>query len=319
MKQFLYIIICVLFCSCSNNIQEIPATITPCKSIPVGRASAIAWSINGKGYIFGGRDSNNILHKDLWIYDPQLDSWQNLENTPLTARVKGTACVVGDKVYIGLGFQRGLHQSSSYLQDWWEYTPTTDEWRRLQDFPNKNTIGVVSYVKENKIYCVHGSGGNGFTADIVVYDIKNNQWEMIDRTNRIDRISMAGAGNSLQGRYYYGSGYNTSNMNEWYEIHFDGKWNLCAYVPGGREFAICVKTDKFLYLVGGRKFGGTLTDGKLYNDILRYDIHTDQWTLAGITNEEAENRFGFTIGKTAYIGGGENNSGILHTLYKIED
>jgi N-acetylneuraminic acid mutarotase len=84
--------------------------------------------------------------------------------------------------------------------------------------------------------------------------------------------------------------------------------------------AVCVSTDQYIYLIGGRHFGGSLTDGKLYNDILRYDIDTDQWTLAGTTAETGENRFAFTIEGVAFVGGGENdNTGILNTFYRIED
>ena len=73
------------------------------------------------------------------------------------------------------------------------------------------------------------------------------------------------------------------------------------------------------FLVGGRKFGGTQTDGKIYDDILRYNTQDDVWTYAGSTKYPTENSFGFSINHSAYMGGGENGDGILTTLYRIED
>ena len=73
-------------------------------------------------------------------------------------------------------------------------------------------------------------------------------------------------------------------------------------------------------MAGGRHFGGVLTDGKVFDDIHRYDMFIDRWTLAGHTQEEAENRIAFIIDGVAYIGLGEDDKEVvLSSLYKIED
>ena len=73
-------------------------------------------------------------------------------------------------------------------------------------------------------------------------------------------------------------------------------------------------------MANGQHFGGTLTDGKRFDDILRYDPQADMWTLAGHTSEAAINRIGFTINGIAYIGLGEDPlEQPLNTLYRIED
>ena len=59
---------------------------------------------------------------------------------------------------------------------------------------------------------------------------------------------------------------------------------------------------------------------KVFDDILRYDILSDQWTLAGHTEEKAENRIAFTIDGVAYIGLGEDDKEkVVSSLYRIED
>lgn len=301
------------------NLPNTPSHVTPRCDIPVHRTSATAWSYGEEGYLFGGRDEKGQIHRDLWKYNPQQDTWSSLGNTPLNSRVNGCACCVDDKVYVGLGFRNSIYQDSSYLSDWWEYTPSSNNWKRLADFPNLNTVGVIPYKDGNKIYCIHGFGTD-FTADIICFDIETESWTIIERANRKDRIAMAGAGVSLHGRHFYGTGYNTHSLDCWYEIQWDAEWITKARVPSRREMAVCVSTDQYIYLVGGRYFGGSLTDGKLYDDMLRYDIHTNQWTQAGVTNETGENRFAFTINGVAFVGGGENDShGVLNTFYRIED
>lgn len=319
MKSIWWIGICIVLCGCQTSLTNTPSCVTQCCDIPVHRTSAIAWSCEEEGYLFGGRDEKGQIHHDLWKYNPLQDSWTALGNTPLVSRVNGCACCIGDKVYMGLGFRNAIYQDSSYLRDWWEYTPAKNTWRQLSDFPNQNTVGAIPYVDDNKIYCVHGFGV-GFTADIIYFDIETESWTTIERTNCQDKAAMAGAGTSLHGRHFYGTGYNTRSLESWYEIQWEREWITKADVPSKREMATCASSDQYIYLIGGRHFGGSLTDGKLYDDILRYDMDTDQWTLAGTTNETGENRFAFTIDGIAFVGGGENDdTGVLNTFYRIED
>lgn len=279
----------------------------------------MAWSIGGKGYVFGGRNAKGEICHDLWEYDPGADAWHPLGEQPLPARVNGAAIAVGEKVYAGLGFNGHAYQSQAYLQDWWVYSPADSTWSRLADFPNSNTVGAIPFAEGGKIYCVHGFG-TGFSADVVCYDIASDTWTVIERPNRKEEAAMAGAGASIGGRHFYGTGYNTTNLNYWYELPLDGEWTKRADVPGSRETAVCTATEQYIYLSGGRHFGGLLNKGTVYDDILRYDIRQDKWTLAGHLGHKAENQIAFSIGGAAYIGLGENDEeGVLNNLYKIED
>ncbi len=279
----------------------------------------MAWSIGGKGYVFGGRDGFGNTCNDLWVYEPAADMWCSLGEQPLPARVNGTAIAAGEKVYVGLGFNGHAYQDKAYLQDWWMYSPADSTWSRLANFPNSNTVGAIPFAEGGKIYCVHGFG-TGFSADVVCYDIASDTWTAIDRPNRKEEAAMAGAGASIGGRHFYGTGYNTTNLCYWYEIVSVTDWIKRADVPGKRETAVCTATEQYIYLSGGRHFGGLLNGGKVYDDILRYDPQQDAWTLAGHLPHKAENQIAFSIGGVAYIGLGENDEeGVLSDLYKIED
>lgn len=290
-----------------------------CADMPVARTSATCFAVGEKAYVFGGRGDNSAIYNDIYIYDASNDQWSDAVETPLQKRVNGCACVVGDKAYIGLGFCGYAYGDDAYLNDWWEYTPATDTWKRLCDFPNENTVGAIGYTDGSRVYCVHGFGW-GFTTDVLCYDIASDTWTAIDRRRTPEHASMAGAGATAGGRHYFGTGYNTHSLNEWYEIDFQGDWVARKNVPGRRENAVCAASADYIYLAGGQHFGGTLTDGKIFDDILRYDPNTDTWTPAGHTEEAAINRIGFTINGIAYIGLGENTEEKpIKTLYRIED
>lgn len=287
--------------------------------MPAARTSATAFGIGDKGYVLCGRGEDNAIYSDMYVYDASADRWLEAKETPLARRVNGCACVAGDKAYIGLGFCGHAYGDDAYLNDWWEYTPATDTWRRLADFPGENTVGAVAYTDGTHIYCVHGFGW-GFTTDVLCYDIAADTWMVVTRPNPPEHASMAGTGATLQGRHYFGTGYNTHSLCEWYEIDFQSDWTKRKSVPGKRENAVCAASVNYIYLANGQHFGGTLTDGQTFDDILRYAPETDTWTLAGHTAEAAINRIGFTINGKAYIGLGEDPQGnILKSLYRIDD
>ena len=93
---------------------------------------------------------------DLWCYDPATDEWTKSGASPMRARVNATACVKDDKVYIGLGFQGKHGRDTSYLRDWWEFIPATNQWTQLADYPNEYTDRATCFVGENELYVGYG-------------------------------------------------------------------------------------------------------------------------------------------------------------------
>ncbi|HEY4799723.1 MAG TPA: hypothetical protein VII99_11650, partial [Bacteroidia bacterium] len=63
-----------------------------------------------------GLDSNNVYLKDLWEYDPTLNTWSAKANFPGTGRFGAIAFGIGNFGYVGTGSD-GLN---SY-NDLWQY------------------------------------------------------------------------------------------------------------------------------------------------------------------------------------------------------
>lgn len=66
------------------------------------RERAIAFSINGKGYIGTGVDTADVVHKDLWEYNPTLNTWTQKADIA-SVRRNAIAFAINDKGYVGTG------------------------------------------------------------------------------------------------------------------------------------------------------------------------------------------------------------------------
>ena len=93
-----------VLCGCRHEIANLQVPVERCADAPVALTSAAAFSINGQGYVFGGRQADGSLSNHLYTYDAASDTWTDLGETPLKARVRSRAVSVDDEVYIGLGF-----------------------------------------------------------------------------------------------------------------------------------------------------------------------------------------------------------------------
>ncbi len=86
------------------------------------REDAVGFSVGGKGYLCAGwnRDET-FFFNDLWEYDPTDGpggNWVQKADFPGTGRLSAVAFVLGQKAYIGSGY------NGTYFSDFWEYTPS---------------------------------------------------------------------------------------------------------------------------------------------------------------------------------------------------
>lgn len=274
-----------------------------------GRACATCFVYDGQAYFFAGRDQSEKYHNDLWCYNPQDDSWTHLGATPLTPRVNATACVQGDQVYIGLGFCGTYGQDTSYLRDYWQYTPATQEWKRLADYPNHYTDCATSFSGHGELYVGYGFCWN-YRRDMFRYSIATNQWDSIDVQvdfHGYPSRSFGGTGCTCDGRHFMGTGFYKKSLNWWAELMPEGYWVKRATVPGRtRTVAASTASAKHIYICGGMHYSGTLTGGQVLQDIYRYSPEQDEWTYVAAMPKRLMNHSCLAIGTRVYLGLGEN-------------
>ncbi|HEX2629180.1 MAG TPA: kelch repeat-containing protein, partial [Chitinophagaceae bacterium] len=189
------------------------------------RVSAFEFSIGYKGYISCGRGPI-----DLWEYDVLNDSWVQRAAPPLPvphawiSRFGGFSFAVGDKGYIGSGFQTDFAAISSYPSDLWEYNPATNSWLQKANFPGGYRFAPASFVLREKGYvCAGYFNDTQNSGELWRYDPATDTWTQ--RATLDGSIRAAGIGFTLGKRGYVGLGINQWNqyLNDlWeYQDEFD--------------------------------------------------------------------------------------------------
>jgi N-acetylneuraminic acid mutarotase len=313
--------------ACNDFTKSPYPTISfqPISSMPdKGRASAVAWSIDGKGYVALGRTKDKSIIKtstrkqlnDCWSYDPKSNKWTRMADFPDTPRVKAIAAVVNEKAYVGLGYNLeknfstdGGNNNPANLRHFWSYDPSTNKWTRMADFPSSASNACVSAVINDEIFVVSGFDGIFFTKEIWSYNCTTNTWREHKKGEywgpRSNPIFLAS-----KNHIYLGTGYRGNTYNDWWQYFPENEtWIRRKKMPDeGRTSGLGFTINERFFVATGRHPGGDMTGGKLFNDVIEYNPDKDEWYERGfIPDGGRENAVCFIINDTAYIGCGENS------------
>jgi len=295
-------------------------------SLPgMGRASAVTFVVNGRGYVALGRtETRSGVLNDCWEYDPIENAWTQKASYPGIGRVKAMAAVVDGKAYVGLGFDisLGVYNFDACLKDFWMYDPLMDAWEQKASFPSNYTDACGCFVFNNAIYVTSGMNGAGFGFETWKYKPVVGQPGEWVKLNDFPGPARAGGIACATGDHcYFGTGYLTYNVNDWWEYFPDNDtWKQRKAMPdNGRENSVSLTVADRIFIATGRHFGGNLTGGHVDSDIIEYDILHNVWYIRGnIPNGGRENAIAFTINGKGYIGQGENDTEILNDFWSFE-
>ena len=136
---------------------------------------AVSFVINDEIYVvhgFGLANFSGVFYK----YNTVQDKWIRIKNFPGYVRSCAVACSDGAHFFSGTGF------ASWNENDWWEYIPATDEWKKLRKMPDKGRINATAFSISKRIFVSTGRffrgdhDGGHIKNDILEYDINANQW-----------------------------------------------------------------------------------------------------------------------------------------------
>jgi len=251
--------------------------------IPVERMEAVAFSINGKGYVCTGSRSAGPDPElnDLWEYDPNTDKWTQKNDFPGRARHQAYSFVIDGKAYVG----GGRYTYGGFIDDFYCYNPESDTWTELAGFSETGTTKCTTFAINNKGYVVSEYGfdtvyeynpitdewvrkGNinvstsrnassfviNNTAYIVVgsdflkYNAESDIWSREDLPlNR----GYSGVGFTIGNRGYFVNGFDDKSLNYSYN-QLNNSWTQEVAFPGASNGSACsfVIDDK-AYIVGG--------------------------------------------------------------------
>lgn len=330
MKKMLYIFILnivvgISLVACDTDVPSYSSVAERCADLPVALTASAHFVINNQAYVFGGRTASDTYSNRLYSYDPNTDQWKDLGETPLKARVRPRAITVGNAVYLGLGMNGHVLIDSAYLRDWWKYTPSTNKWKRLADYPTDRTVGPVIMADEQYIYLAYG-GRQNFERWIFRYDIAADKWvklaDGIERMATYPPRAHSAAGTTCGERYFLGAGFFVKSQDFWVEVTFDQDsiiWQKRSPLPNKRHNTIAISDNNNIYLAGGNHYGGTVTTGMLYDDILCYTPTHDKWDyLCHLPDGGRENMVAWIIHNTLYVGlGSDKYNRPCQQLYRI--
>lgn len=176
------------------------------------RTWAFSFVVNGKGYVAGGSyETASDLEKSLWEYTPASNSWSKKADFPGGGRDGGYSFSIGNKGYIGGGFDgNNLHN------DLYEYDPLQDKWTLLAPFPGGPVIFPASFVIDGKAYVGTGDQGGVEIQQFWEYDPTNNSWTK--KADFAGEKRQTAIGFSIGNKGYIGggmSGYATNRQDFW--------------------------------------------------------------------------------------------------------
>lgn len=145
-------------------------------------------AINGKLYLFGGRDSwsTSTGTRSLHEYNPATSAWTTKTSPPNgTERYDAASAVLDGKLYIAGGIWDGTSGSTA-KQDVWSYDPETDKWTQRASMPWKKYLAAGAAVN-GRFYVDGGMNADGtYGGSLLMYDPIANTWTEIPNNRRTE-------------------------------------------------------------------------------------------------------------------------------------
>ena len=134
---------------------------------------AMSFTINGKGYLFGGAVMGGPHSNRLQVFDETTNSWSFATPMPANGRSDAAVFVWSNKAYIAGGIDNDALGMNTVAQQLWEYNPATDAWTRKADLVYGIATGSYAVGIGNAFYFP----GSGLLAQ--EYNPPTNTWRIL--------------------------------------------------------------------------------------------------------------------------------------------
>ena len=184
------------------------------------RHSAVAFSLNNKGYIGTGYDGNYL--KDIWRYDATSDSWEQTVSLFGSKREQAFSFTIDGKAYVGGGRNNG-----AFLDDFWAFDPESQVWEDLsiddeEDHYDEYILAMsrhsASGLASLGLGYVIGGISNEFTRTVYRFDPNSRSWDDLtafEGTARSDAAAFV-----INDRIFLGTGRNSNRrFDDFFEFN----------------------------------------------------------------------------------------------------
>ena len=230
--------------------------------------------------VFVGTGTNESGYtSEWWKYNTKSKEWTRLGDFPGGARTSATGFSIGNKGYLCFGSNTPGDVNWTWYKDLWQYTPETDSWIKLQDFPGQSRHLAVSFVINGKAYV--GTGVYRFSRwttaaylnDFWEYDPATDQWTPRASVPEQGRAGAMALSVGTKGYIGFGFYYYDTRKNDWWEYNItDDAWTRKADLPATPRYNPAgFSVDQKGYVIGGAYYSPL-------SDSWAYDPQTDTWT-----------------------------------------
>lgn len=147
------------------------------------RQYACAFSMNNKGYVFGGVNADAL--NDLWEYDPNVNAWSALAPKPGHG-LSGASCFVLNDTVIFVGGANSATQASKQV---WAYIVSSNSWLQRNDFPFLGLWRASACSVNDVGYLLGGKDSTGhFNQNLYRYYPATDTWSTVHTSPLTARI-----------------------------------------------------------------------------------------------------------------------------------
>jgi N-acetylneuraminic acid mutarotase len=224
-------------------------------------------------------------------------TWSQLTDIGGPDRYWATSFALGDRVYIGCGYDL-----NTFLHDVWAYDTLTGNWVPRAPYPGDGSLYVTAFTIGDKGY-FFGGWDIGYRNDLWEYDPANNTWTEKAPLPATGRWGAAGFAIGTKG--YIGTGDNVGNglgcqSDFWEWDQATNTWTQKPSFPGTPVYG------GIGFAINGKGYIGTGYDGvNAHDEFYEWDPVTETWTqMADVGGAPRYQAFGFSIGNRGFIGAG---------------
>ncbi len=283
----------------------------------LARGHASSFTIDSKGYLYGGYNGKTSRFSDLWEYDMDRDFWTQKADLPGTPRSSAVAFTINNKGYVGTGYD-----GSNYLNDFWEYDPSGNVWNQRADFPGSPRYEAVAFGVSGKGYIGCGYDGN-YLKDFYAFDPSMNSWEQIVSIGGNKR--RAATSFVIDGAAYVCCGTNNGTYiyDFWKYVPETGLWTQLRDIADTsdddydddyamtRQYGVAFVIDGNAYLACGESSG-------LRTDTWKYSPTTDLWeNVAKFKGSARTATTAFSTGVKGYVVSGKSSTYYFDDIWEL--
>lgn len=291
---------------------------TKLKSLGNGkRYEATSFSINGKGYVTCGLDTNDNCYNDLWEYDPIFNYWTQKANLPASYRRASFGFEINGKGYMGGGIDDATSSIGTIFNEFWMYDPTLNTWISKANVP-MTAFRSAGISCNGKGYVIGGADDWTLYSNVYEYNPLTDSWTAKATFPGNPNSSggrEAGTGTCVNNKIYYGLGKDDSYFqNDWWE--FNPATNVWTRKT---DFPVSGRTASWAFTINNMAVVGMGSDGSFTDDTWWFDVNTNTWNYTcTFSGDGRRSAIAFSINNIGYMGTGKSSGGTKQDFYKLD-